>query len=70
MNLVDLRPKNRSRIRIQTGKLFYTYKRYARWFFDGNKYAKYQELDQLAYKITGHQTLLMRQLKDVDMWYQ
>lgn len=70
MNYADLRPKNRSRARIQTGKLYYTVKRHAKWMFGKERFAKNVQKTPLPYKTTGHETLLLRRLKDVDMWYQ
>lgn len=38
--------------------------------FDGETYASRQEDTPLPYRYMRHQTLLRRQLKGVDMWYQ
>ncbi|HYK72810.1 MAG TPA: VanW family protein [Pseudoneobacillus sp.] len=71
MNPVLLRPKKRSKLRIMLGKVFYRWKRYVQWFTDGKKYANHRELNTLyPYEGMKHQTLLMRKLKNVDMWYQ
>lgn len=70
MNSVDLRPIKRSNIRISIGKRVYTTKRRLEWLFDGKKYAKEKQTELYPYKIFTHRTILMRQLQDVEMWYQ
>lgn len=70
MNVTNLRPKSRSKFRIYLGKLFYTAKRRCEWAFDDKVYSK-KKMDSLfPHQVFQHQTILMRQLKDVDMWYQ
>lgn len=66
----NLKPINRSRLRIFLGKNYYTYKRYFEWKFDSKKYAKTKSNELLKYKYYNHQTPLYRKLKDVDMWLQ
>jgi vancomycin resistance protein VanW len=71
MNPVKIRPKKRSPLRIKLGKIFYTWKRYVQWFTDGNRYAfKKDSINFHPHKGLTHKTILMRKLKDVDMWYQ
>ena len=70
MNLVELRPKKRSDFRIQVGKWFYTMKRYVEWMTDGKKYSQNRSENLLPYSLFRHQTVLLRQLKDVDMILQ
>ncbi|MGM9986287.1 MAG: VanW family protein, partial [Bacillaceae bacterium] len=70
LNIVDFRPKKRSKWRIRLGTVYYTWKRYVTWYGDGKKYANKQEVDTLPHLIFSHQTVLLRQLKNVDMWYQ
>lgn len=71
MNPVKIRPKKRSPLRIKLGKIFYTWKRYVQWFTDGNRYAFQRNTSNLyPHKGLTHKTILMRKLKDVDMWYQ
>ncbi|WP_062105403.1 VanW family protein [Bacillus niameyensis] len=70
MNSVQLRPKERSKFRITLGKFVYTNKRRIEWFFDSKKYSRTIQEDLLSYTAFKHQTILMRQLQDVDMWYQ
>lgn len=45
-------------------------KRYFRWYFDGKRYAMKKESSLLPHVIYTHQTPLLRQLKDVEMWLQ
>jgi vancomycin resistance protein VanW len=70
MNLVDFRPKKRSKFRIQLGKVFYRSKRFLNWYLDGKKYANKKNSEKLPFQVFSHQTPLLRQLKNVDMWYQ
>ncbi|MBS4173089.1 VanW family protein [Bacillus sp. FJAT-49736] len=70
MDITKLRPKRRSRIRIFIGKYYFTLKRYFAWIFDKNKYAKEKQLENFPHIIHKHQTLLLRKLRGVDMWYQ
>jgi hypothetical protein len=70
MNLVDLRPKKRSKWRIALGKLYYTTKRRITWFINRRIYARTCTSQRLPFQSFTHQTPLLRQLKNVDMWYQ
>mgnify|MGYP001159201034 FL=1 len=65
-----IKPKKRSKLRIQLGKLFYTYKRYMAWHFNSKKYSKHILNNNLPIVAFTHQTPLLRKLKDVDMWFQ
>ncbi|MFJ7727285.1 VanW family protein [Neobacillus sp. NPDC097160] len=64
------KPIKRNRLRIYLGKKYYRLKRYWEWYTDGKKYAKQKEKAKLRHVIFTHQTPLLRQLKDVDMWLQ
>jgi vancomycin resistance protein VanW len=68
-NMESLKPIKRSQIRIFLGKKFYRFKRYIDWFFGNKKYAV-KKGDKLKNLIFTHQTLLLRELKDIDMWLQ
>ena len=70
MNHFDLRPKRRSALRISLGKKYYMLRRYIEWFTDEKTYAKTRKNKQLPYVHFSHQTILLRKLKDVEMWYQ
>lgn len=72
-NVIDrgeLKSKSRSRFRLKCGKLYYTYKRYCLWISGGFKFAVKYKKERLPYIIYKHKSLLLRQLKDVDMQYQ
>jgi vancomycin resistance protein VanW len=70
MNHFELRPKQRSAFRISLGKRYYTFKRFLEWYTDQKKYAKTIKSEKLPFVSFSHQTILLRKLKDVDMWYQ
>jgi vancomycin resistance protein VanW len=67
---MDFEPKKRGPLRIRLGRLFYTLKRGCYWYFDGRRYAKRLQLETLPYVAFQHQTPLLRELKQVDMWLQ
>ncbi|WP_069999955.1 VanW family protein [Cellulosilyticum sp. I15G10I2] len=66
----SLRPVQRSASRIYLGKKYYRLKRYFDWYFSEKKYALKKENSLLPYVIFTHETPLLRQLKNVDMWLQ
>ncbi|OCA82990.1 vancomycin resistance protein [Bacillus sp. FJAT-27225] len=70
MNMAELRPKERSELRIKLGKTFYTWKRYFEWLIDGNNYANERDRVLLPHSAFGHQTPLIRKLQGVDISYQ
>jgi vancomycin resistance protein VanW len=70
MNHFELRPKQRSAFRISLGKTYYRMKRYLEWYTDKKKYAKITKSEKLPFISFSHRTVLLRKLKDVDMWYQ
>jgi vancomycin resistance protein VanW len=70
MNHFELRPKRRSAFRISLGKKYYTMKRYIEWITDDKKYAKTIQKEKLPFSSFSHRTILLRKLKDVDMWFQ
>ncbi|MFZ3579302.1 VanW family protein [Virgibacillus sp. DJP39] len=65
-----LKPLNRSNLRIYFGTQYYRLKRTMQWYTDNKKYAATIDDKPFAYQIKEHKTILRRQLKDVDMWYQ
>jgi len=65
-----LKPKKRSKLRLFLGKKYYTYKRYLLWLSPKYKFAKKKANKDLKYKCFEHKSLLLRQLRDVDMIYQ
>lgn len=70
MNENDLRPLKRSRLRLRLGKAYYTTLRYVLWLSKRSRFAKERSADALPYVHASHKTILLRQLKDVDMQYQ
>lgn len=70
MNEVNIRPKKRSKYRIILGTWYYSGKRNIQWLTDGKKYAKTFQQEKLSCTVIQHRTILLRKLKDVDMWYQ
>jgi len=66
----QLRPKQRSALRIFAGTQVYTIQRRLTWLFDGRKYASKQMNNPLPYLIHKHRTPLYRKLRDVDIEMQ
>ncbi|GAM12196.1 VanW family protein [Mesobacillus selenatarsenatis] len=66
----SLKPIKRSPVRIYLGKKYYRSKRYLDWIFGDKKFSVKKEDRPLKQLVFTHQTLLLRELKDVDMWLQ
>ncbi len=64
------KPKKRSKLRQKLGHLYYTLKRRSKWCRMRKHFATTYQRDALPYIAFQHKTLLLRQLKDVDMWMQ
>ncbi|GEL77849.1 hypothetical protein TMU01_20840 [Tenuibacillus multivorans] len=64
-----LKPKPRGPLRIYAGKKYYRLKRYLIWYFGDETFANAKE-EKLPHHIHKHSSLLLRELKDVDMWLQ
>jgi vancomycin resistance protein VanW len=60
----------RSRLRLWLGRYFYVLKRRFEWIFSNIKFATEILPDRLPAQIFTHQSILLRQLKDVEMWLQ
>jgi vancomycin resistance protein VanW len=65
-----LRPIKRSPLRIYFGKKYYRFKRYIKWYNGEKAYATQKDDSPLHHLVFTHKTLLLRELKDVDMWLQ
>ncbi|WP_232318155.1 VanW family protein [Salisediminibacterium beveridgei] len=65
-----IKPKERSRLRIFAGTKYYRLKRRIEYLTDQKRYASSIEERTLPYLHKTHKTILRRELKDVDMWYQ
>ena len=66
----SLKPIKRSPARLYLGTKYYRLKRYIDWFKGKKNFAVKKGNTLLQYVIFTHQTLLLRELKDVDMWLQ
>ena len=65
-----LKPKKRTKLRLFLGKTYYTLKRYILWLSPKYKFAKIKTEKDLKYKCFEDKSLLLRNLRDVDMIYQ
>ncbi|MFZ7133286.1 MAG: VanW family protein [Eubacteriales bacterium] len=65
-----MKPKKRTLLRIKLGKIYYTIKRYIKWYFGKQDFANEINDKLLPFIISEHKTPLFRKLKDVDMWLQ
>lgn len=65
-----MRPKTRGKWRLAAGISYYRLKRWCEWWFGGRRYAKKRCSEPLPYVHIRHQTILLRELKDVEMWMQ
>lgn len=63
-------PKKRSDLRIRLGRCYYGMLRRLIWIKMGRCFAKERSAEPLPYQYFAHATILLRQLKDVDMWLQ
>ena len=66
----SLQPIKRSKLRLKLGKIYYTYARYLLWLLPRFKFAKQYACFKLPYSCFTHRSILLRQLRDVDMKYQ
>ena len=64
------KPKYRSPLRKWFGKRYFIAKRYWKWYFGTTKFATNRAQKPLPETIIQHQSFLLRQLKDVDMYLQ
>ncbi|SES18052.1 vancomycin resistance protein VanW [Gracilibacillus ureilyticus] len=65
-----IKPRRRSRFRIYLGTKYYRIKRRIEWFTTKKKYATTIDEKPYPFLIKKHQSIIRRQLKDVDLWYQ
>lgn len=70
MSYIEKKPIKRSKLRLFLGKLYYSMKRYKRWYLSGKKYSKNIVREKSPYVIFEHKTPLLRKLKNVDMKLQ
>jgi len=64
------KPLKRSPIRQFLGREFYILKRKLKWYLDGTKWAKQSDEGFQGYSVFKHRSLILRPLKDVDMYLQ
>lgn len=65
-----LRTTPRTKLRLKLGKLYYSERRYALWLIKRSSFARKRSSEKLPFVHFRHETILLRQLKDVDMQYQ
>lgn len=65
-----IEPKKRSNLRLKLGKFYYSYMRKIYWLRLKDIFSSTYQYDKLPYSYTSHKTILLRKLKDVDMWMQ
>lgn len=63
-------PAKRSFLRKFFGKIYFRIRRYLYWNFSGVKFSSEKKLENLDYEVIHHQSLLLRKLKNVEMWMQ
>lgn len=66
----NLKPIKRGPVRIYFGKKYYRMKRYKEWIINHKIFALRKEDNLLKHEVFTHKSLLLRELKDVDMWLQ
>jgi vancomycin resistance protein VanW len=67
---IIVKPIKRSKIRKKIGMLYYGLLRRTFWMKMHHIFAKEKKYSPLLFLQSDHKTPLLRQLKDVDMWYQ
>lgn len=70
-----MKPRKRSWLRLKLGGLYFSFRRYLQWHFSGVGYARSKwegslETSPYSYLAVAHESLLLRKLKNVDMWLQ
>lgn len=63
-------PKKRSDLRLRLGRCYYGLQRRWLWLKLRKQFAVTLQEEWLPYSYFSHQTILLRKLKDVDMWMQ
>ncbi|MEM7104152.1 MAG: VanW family protein [Bacteroidota bacterium] len=64
------KPKKRGKLRLWVGKRYFIFKRYLKWIVERERFAKQISQEKLPTLIFEHKSLLLRQLKNVDMVLQ
>ncbi|MGE5703804.1 MAG: vancomycin resistance protein, partial [Clostridia bacterium] len=63
-------PIKRSRIRLLLGVQYYRVRRYLQWKKQEKRMAMKRQEESLPFVVYRHETPLLRQLSQVDMWMQ
>lgn len=64
------KPISRNKLRSFLGKEYYILKRKKDWWFGSKKWAKKIELKNELHSVFSHKSMILRPLKDVDMYLQ
>jgi vancomycin resistance protein VanW len=70
MRYREMKPIQRSKLRLLLGKEYFTFKRYVGWYFGRRTFAKNISKELKPNLIFAHSTPTLRKLKDVDMQLQ
>ena len=65
-----IKPIKRSNIRLKLGRMYYGILRKILWIRMNNIFASNYQQERLPFSYFSHKTILLRKLKDVDMWLQ
>ena len=65
-----IKPINRSKIRLKLGSIYYGIHRKILWLRLNNIFVSNYLQENLPFSYFSHKTILLRKLKDVDMWMQ
>lgn len=70
-----LKPRKRSWLRMKLGGLCFSFRRYLQWYLSEIKYARQKwegdwNTSPYSHVVFVHQSLLLRRLRNVDMWLQ
>lgn len=69
------KPIERGNLRLRMGSLYFSSRRFMQWYLSGTRYAT-ERMDRHAggvyfqHVVAGHQSPIMRELRNVDMWMQ
>lgn len=64
------KPIYRNKLREKVGKEFFIAKRKCAWWFGNTHFAKAKNYTEFPFSVFSHKSLILRQLKDVDMCLQ
>jgi len=70
MRIPNSEPKKRSKTRLFGGQIYFSTLRYFSWYINRRKYTQVRKSKTLPFLVFGHQTPLIRPLRNVDMWLQ